>query len=472
MRIASWHRLSLRRTLLVVLLPSMLVVAGVEMWLTWRATIDAANAAYDRSLYGAIKAIDANVSTAGGGIGVELPYRMLEFFQLTASGNVYFRVATEDGLVEVGSADLPRPARPLVTGMPQFVDSTYFGERVRVGSYARPLSRPGQNDERLVIQVAESVDSRADFTRALVLNAFSRDLLLLAVGGALLAALVAWALRPLQRVHDEVRARDPEDLTPIDDSSIPADVVPLVQAINHHVLRSRRLAEGRRRFVDDASHQLRTPLATLATQLAYALREPDPTRVRDALRAIKAQLDDTIRGTNQMLALARSDAGEVEVAPVDLGALAEAVARECWGEAREKRIDLGLEAPADPVLVRVHDGLLREALRNLLHNALKFTPAGGRVTVSVARAPDHARLAVTDNGPGIPAPERSRAGERFFRASNASVPGSGLGLAIVRSVVRRLDGEMQVGAGPDELGCRIQLRLPLASAAVAPPSGG
>lgn len=459
-----WQRIGLRRTLLLILLPCMLAVAAGEVWLTWRTAVGAANAAYDRSLFGAIKSIDANISTASGGIGVELPYRMLEFFELTASGEVYFRVATDDGLVELGNTDLPQPPLPLVTGRPQFHDAEYFGERVRVGSYARPLaSSTGdvEGEGRIVIQVAESVTSRNDFTRALVTEAVSRDLLLIFIGAVLLMLLVGWALRPLQRLRREVLARRPDDLAPIDNSGVPREVMPLVDAINHHVLRSRELAEERRRFVDDASHQLRTPLATLAAQLAYTLREPDPARVRDAMRAIKAQLDDTVHRTNQMLALARTDTAEIDVGPVDLTALAEDVTRECWSEARERHIDLGFEGTRQPTVVRGHDPLLREAIRNLLHNALKFVPGDGHVTVRVARESAFATVSVCDDGPGIPAGERARAGTRFFRASNASAPGSGLGLAIVRSVAVRLGGGMQADAGPGDRGCCVSVRLPL-----------
>ncbi len=457
-------RPGLRRTLLLVLLPCMLAVAAAEAWLAWRTAVDAADAAYDRSLFGAIKAIDANISTESGGIGVELPYRMLEFFELTASGNVYFRIATEDGLVELGNTDLPPPPKPLPTGRPQFADATYVGERVRIGSYARPIATAGAaagGGSRIVIQVAESVASRNDFTRALVLEAISRDLLLIGVGAALLAALVTWALMPLRRLRREVLARAPDDLTPIESANVPREVAPLVDAINHHVLRSRELAEQRRRFVDDASHQLRTPLATLATQLTYALRERDPQRVVEALPAIKLQLDETVHRTNQMLALARADAAPGEIGRVELNALAEALSRERWNEARDKGIDLGLDAPASPVVVRGHDALLREALRNLLDNALKYTPQGGHVTVRVGSDGDEGVLAVVDDGPGIPASERARAGERFFRGSNVTASGSGLGLAIVRSVARRSGGRMQVDAGPGDRGCAVEIRLPL-----------
>ena len=204
MKAEAWHALSLRRTLLLVLFPGLLLVVGAELWLTWRTAIDAANAAYDRSLLGAIKAVDANVSTASGGLAVELPYRMLEFFELTASGSVFFRVATEDGLVEIGSADLPAPPRTLVTGQPQFSDAHYFDEPVRVGSYARRLERPlagHPGPQRIVIQVAETLQSRQAFTRALVWQSLLRDLALVVAASGLLVGAVGWALRPLARLR-------------------------------------------------------------------------------------------------------------------------------------------------------------------------------------------------------------------------------------------------------------------------------
>jgi two-component system, OmpR family, sensor histidine kinase TctE len=470
----GWHRHSLRRTLLAVLLPGMLLVVALELWVTWRTAVDAADAAYDRSLLGAIKSIDSNISTDSGGLAVELPYRMLEFFELTASGPVYYRVATEDGLVEIGNADLPAPALPLQTGKPQFTDSTYFSEPVRVGSYARLLPRPlagQQGAQRVVIQVAETLKSREQFTRTLVLQALTRDLILVLVAGLLLVLVIGWALRPLAQLRNEVRGRSPQDLTPIATAGIPVEVQPLVEAINHHVDRTRQLGEARRRFIDDASHQLRTPLTTLATQVGFALREPDPARLHDALLAVKAQLDDTVRQTNQMLALARTDSAELvaeRVAErVALDALAEEGTRAWWSEAQARQIDLGLEVPGTKVWVLAQPGLLREALSNLLHNALRYTPVGGQVTVRVAvehgepGQPGVARLIVVDNGPGIPAPERQRAGERFFRASNVSQSGSGLGLAIVRSVAERHGGRLEVGVGPQGLGLSVAMILPL-----------
>ncbi|MBA3058207.1 MAG: sensor histidine kinase [Gammaproteobacteria bacterium] len=461
------HALSLRRTLLLVLIPVLLMVGAAGVWQTWRTAVGAANAAYDRSLLGAIKAMDANISTASGGLGVELPYRLLEFFELTANGRVYYRVATEDGLVEIGNADLPPPPYVLVTERPQFIDASYYGDAVRVGSYARLLDPPlaGQAmGQRVVIQIAETLESRQAFTRTLVLEAVARDLLLLIVAIALMTLAVGWALLPLARLRNEVQARSALDLTPIVATGVPADVQPLVQAINHHIERGRQQTEARQRFVDDASHQLRTPLATLSTQVGFALREQDPAHQREALSAIKTQLEEMVRQTNQMLALARVDSAGLKTQVVDASEVVERATREWWPDAREHGVDLGFEPDTDsdtePLRVLVDAAMLKEALSNLLHNAIRYTPRGGQVTVQLTHSNSEALITVVDNGPGLPPQERTRAGDRFFRGSNASQPGTGLGLAIVRSIAERHGGQLRVHSGINGQGLAVAIVLP------------
>lgn len=465
MNLAALHRLGLRRTLLLVLFPGLMLVAGAQLWLAWRTSVDAANSAYDRSLLGAIKSMDSKISTASGGLGVELPYTMLEFFQLTASGQVFYRVATEDGLIEIGSPDLPAPPKTLVTGWPQFSDGVYFGEPVRIGSYARLLDRPLSGHataQRVIIQVAETLESRHDFIRSLVLQAVARDVVLVLTATIMLVLAVGWSLRPFERLRNAVMARKSQDMEPISAPDIPADVQPLVDAINFHVERNRKMVEARRRFVDDASHQLRTPLATLATQVAYALREPDPTLLRGAVSAIKVQLDETVRQTNQMLALARAESAEILLERIDAGALAHEVSRKWWAESRHRGVDLGFEQADEALPVLAQPGLLTEALSNLVHNALRYTPRGGQITVTVSRMDQRVLIAVVDDGPGIPAAELERAGERFFRGSNVSEPGTGLGLAIVQSIAERLDGGLQLAPGPGGRGLAATLSIPLA----------
>ncbi len=457
-----WRSGSLRRTLLVLLIPFMLLVFCFSLLQTWRIANEAANAAYDRSLFGAIKSIDANISTASGGLGVELPYRMLEFFELTASGPVYYRVATEDGLAEIGSSDLPKPPPGLKSGQPEFRDAMYYGELVRVGSFARVMSPAlaGQTaSQRVVIQVVEPASARAEFRRALVVKAATRDALVLLLASLLVVAGVAWTLQPLRALRQGVAARAPEDLTPVPADDVPKDVRPLVDAINVHMERNHQQAATMRNFIDDASHQLRTPLTTLSTQVSFALRESTSQESTKTLRSIKDQLDDTIRQTNQMLSLARADSAQLAFEMVDLNTLAESITRQWWPLARQRGVDLGFEGAPLAVFIAADKGLLREVLSNLLHNALEHTPPEGHVTVVVQTQADHVLLSVMDTGRGIPADEIGRAGERFFRASNARRTGSGLGLAIVRAIMQRHGGEMELRCGSQAPGLQVVLRF-------------
>lgn len=467
---------SVRRTVLTLLIPTLLTVGAIEMWATYRTAVDAANSAYDRSLLGAIKAIDANISSGSGGVAVELPYTMLEFFQLTAAGEVHFRVGTEDGLVEIGSPDLPRPPRPMATKVPQFYDAVYFGQKVRVGSYAREMGQNGSTQPnahgRIVIQVAEALTSRSDFIRALLLQAVRRDLLLLAAAGSMLALVLHLTLKPVARLRDEVGSRSPADLTPIDAAAVPVDLRPLVDAINLHMARTQQVLEGQRRFVDDASHQLRTPLATLRTQLDYALRETDPANVRQALLALSRQVDLATRRTNQMLALGHADAAAVPAAEVNLAQLARQVMREVVPAAREKKLDLELDSADEALPVPGDGNLLREALLNLLHNAVRFAPEGGHVALRLKRLDGHAALSISDDGPGIPEEDLPHVGRRFYRASNASAGGSGLGLAIARAVAERHGGGLRIENGPHGHGCIATLRIPARVTAPALPDAG
>ncbi len=465
------RRISLWRRLAVLLLPLLMVVSAAELWMTRQHAVAAANSAYDRSLLGALKALDANISTESGGLAIELPYRLFEFFELTASGPVYFRIATSDGLVELGSADLPVPPTDFAQGVPVFYDATYFGEAVRVATYRRELAQApaGSSARTVTVQVAESTRSRADFTRRFVRSAAARDALVL---GLLLAGSVlalAIALRPLMRLARQVQARSPHDLTPLGDDDLPADVRPLVAAVNHQMERVQTLMAQQRSFLDDASHQLRTHLTTLQMQSHYAQRSADESQVRLALQAVQVELDRATRTTQQLLALGRSDAAFLQRTPLDLQALIHGVAVGMLPRARERRIDLGIHAAGQPARVEGDKVLLEEALQNLLANAIAHTPADGTVTVSAELAgdapdapPSLARLVVEDDGPGLSAEERALLGQRFRRGARAGEGGSGLGIAIARSIAQRHGGRLVLEArSSGASGLRAVLEWPL-----------
>lgn len=445
---------TLRSRLLGVLMPALAAVLALSLWTTYHATVRAADAAFDRSLLGAIKGLDLNVSTASGGLSVEQPYRLFEFFELTASGSVHYRVATDDGLVEIGSPDLPMPPGSLVDGQPRFYDAVYLGQPVRVGALRRLLDPPVGNALRVLIQVAETTEARQRFTSHLVQQALLRDVAILGLLAALVMAVSAWALLPLRELARATRGRSSHDLTALPMDGVPRDLLPLVEAINEQMARTAGLLEQRRHFLDDASHQLRTPLTTLRAQLDFALREADPQRARQALQALSAELDHTTRATNQLLLLARADAGALSLENFDLGELARDVAVALLPQARAAGVDFGVDATDVPEMATGDRLQLREALLNLAHNALLH--GAGPVTVE-ARTPSPRSwcLSVVDAGPGLAAEVLGRAGERFAKGRGSR--GAGLGLAMARAVAERHGGQLKLEPGEQGRGLRASL---------------
>lgn len=446
-RLIDWlHRTSLRQRMALLMLPALLLITGFELWMTRHDALESANAAYDRSLLGALKSIDANISTASGGLSVELPYTMFEFFELTASGQVFFRVATSDGLVELGSADLPEPPIQPSMGTPAFYDATYFGEAVRLVAYQRLLDRTpaGANARSVMIQVGESTRSRQEFTARFVRSAALRDVFVLAVLTLGTALVLHAALRPLAKLAREVEGRAPEDLTRIEDVGLPTEVRPLVAAVNHHMARKQDLVALQRQFLDDASHQLRTHLTTLQMQVDYALRQLDPAKVRGALDALNQEIGRATRSSQQLLALGRSDTVAVAASSFELEPLLREVAVDFLPQARAKRLDLGIKQPVKGACAIGDRTLLREALTNLVANAIAYNPHKGTITLFAASDAMGWSLNVEDNGPGLSEEERTVLGQRFRRGARAGKDGFGLGLAIVRSIAQRHGGELRL----------------------------
>lgn len=441
---------TLKTQLLWWLIPTLVLVMMGALWLSNHQLRNQVDIAYDRSLAGALRAIDHNISTASGGLAMEQPYLMLEFFELTANGSVFYRVATEDGLAEIGHPGLPMPAQPLVSGEPQFFYATYQGAPVRVAALARAMDPPlyANKGGRVIVQVAEGLESRQAFLHQVLVRSVERDLAVILISVLVIVLGVFMALRPLERLRQEVERRSADDLSPVSASEMPGEVLPLVAAVNLHMARYAAQARVQSQFLDDASHQLRTPLSVLRTQTAYALRETCPQEVRTALLAMQEGLDRAVRTTNQMLALARAkDAslaeGGLAAEPVDLAALAHGVIRTLLPAARARQIDIGLDAGDDPLVVQGVDWLLREAASNLVDNAIRYTAPGGVVTVVVRRQAGQASLAVEDSGPGMSAEDIARAGVRFRRgAAGKNKPGAGLGLAIVDTIAGLLGARL------------------------------
>jgi len=260
-----------------------------------------------------------------------------------------------------------------------------------------------------------------------------------------------------------VRSPSRSDLDPIEVAGAQNEIRPLIDALNAYMARVRAQMAAQRRFIANAAHQLRTPLALLSTQASYALRETVPDARQEALVALQASSGKLARLAEQLLTLSRAEPGSrrPRTDRIDMTEAARHVLETHAPAAIKRGIDLGLDETG-PVPVIGDGTMLREMIVNLVDNALRYTPEGGTVTVKLATLDSEALLTVCDDGPGIPAEEREHVFERFYRLPGAAEDGSGLGLAIVREVVENAGGSVTLGDGPAG-GLVVEVRLPLAS---------
>lgn len=466
-------RFGIRALLISLLLPGVIALLVIDSWNDYQTLSDITNDAYDTALLEPARVLESSLEfNPDGTLQIATPLYAQVMLESKAGLRKYFRIEEVDppnpegtalprqpGRALLGMPDIPRPpAWPPANGQPAFYDGVYRDDPVRMVAILRDLYYRGMHRQVLVM-VGESTGKRIEAENAARRQEFLRDARMLALVVLMLWWGVAWALLPLVRLRTDIRARPPDDLTPLDASGVPSEVTPLVEAVNYHIARHRRMLEEQSQFLDDASHQLRTPLAIMLTQAQYALREPDPDRMREGLRGIVAQLGRTSRLTEQLLQLAHaSQGGASPHRTLDINELARDVVLQYLPLAHEKQQDLGWDDTAGetgpggagaPVVGSEVE--LHEAVSNLVHNAIHYAPKGARITVSVLRQEGRAEILVCDNGPGLNPALRVSAFDRFDRAGaergGVSPSGSGLGLAIARAYARRNGGDIVLRDG-------------------------
>jgi two-component system OmpR family sensor kinase len=315
-----------------------------------------------------------------------------------------------------------------------------------------------------VIQVAQPMRVRKEQAVDLALKTLRPFALLLPVLGFLIWVAVGRALQPLQRLTTLVKARRVDALDPLPNERLPDEVRPLVEALNDLLVRLGVALDRERAFMADAAHELRTPLTALHLQMGTLSRAANEAERNDAMEKLSAGMQRAIRLVEQMLSLARQEPRvQPTRAPVPLADIARDVVAELVPLADAKQIDLGI-SNSQPAIVMGDPDALRTLTRNLVDNAVRYTPAGGRVDVSVENGSDSGQtlLKVVDNGPGIPPEERSRVLDRFYRPPGTSPPGSGLGMAIVKAIADTHGATLELEAGPDGTGLAVSVRFPSA----------
>ena len=460
--------ISLRRYLLLgILLPVGLLIA-INTFSLYQQTLGALHTAYDRTLLASAKSIGEELDVSGydeqASLTVTVPYAALEAFEADNQSRMFYRISTLSGEMVSGFAMLPFwrgsiPAKPPYAALVDFYDDVVQDDDVRVAVLLQPVAS-AEGRSMAVIQVAETLELRKTLARKILFDTLWRQALLLAVIGFVVVMVVQRATRPVRRLSAELQARPEGDLTAITAPDAPRELQPLVDATNEVMGRLNHLLDNQKRFVRDAAHQLRTPLAVLKVQVQSALHGDQDAR--EALGDINQTVDRATLLANQMLALAKVEQlrQQPELQAIDLSQVVRQVALELSPLIGEKDIDF--EIATVPAYVLAHEWMLGELARNILHNALKHTPSGGMLAVRIVRDARFVALTVSDSGSGISAELAARLYQPFS-AGNVR-QGSGLGLAICLEIARTLEGSISLDNRVQQghvTGLDATVRLPL-----------
>ena len=431
------------------MLTPLLLLWPATLVLTWLVAQGIANKPFDRALEYNVQALAQLVAVQNGRVQVNLPAPAREILRADDADLVYYQVMGTRGEFVSGEKDFPIPIEDdkIDIGTVKLRDDTMRGQDVRV-AYKYVRSETADSRTALV-QVAETREKRSTLANEIV-----KGVMLPQFAVMPLAVLLVWfalvrGIKPLSQLEERIRQRKPDDLSPLDQSAVPSEVQPLVSSVNDLLARLKHTIATQKRFLADAAHQLKTPLAGLRMQADLALRSG--TSEADLKQSLQQVSRSSVRAThtvNQLLALARAEASgqTVQKQVCNLAQLTVEVVQDCLPRAMDKQMDLGyegVESGASTAMVLGNPTLLKEMIRNLIENAIIYTHStAARPGVITARVladsfSSALVLQIEDNGPGISEAERELVLQPFYRTLGNEADGSGLGLAIVAEVVQQ-----------------------------------
>jgi two-component system sensor histidine kinase TctE len=456
MKIFQREQRSLFGEILDWMLTPLLLLWPISLALTWLVAQGIANKPFDRALEFNVQALAQLITVQNQQVHFNLPLPAREILRADDSDEVFYQVRGVKGELLSGERDLPLPTDD-DKGLPGEVrlrDDELRGVAVRVAyTWVKlPIANTSNNGGAqlpALVQVAETREKRSVLATEIIKGVMLPQFVILPLAVLLVWMALARGIKPLHLLEQRIRRRRPDDLSPLDDKAVPLEVAPLVQSVNDLLTRLNDSIATQKRFLADAAHQLKTPLAGLRMQADLAQREG--TSTEDLKRSLQQIGRSSIRAThtvNQLLALARAESGGIHIArqPCNLVQLTMDVVQDCLPRAMDKRIDLGFEgaeAHMPGVWLDGNPTLLQELVRNLVDNAINYTPSSaerpGVVTARVL-ADTFGKvllLQVEDSGPGIPEAERELVFQPFYRALGNEADGSGLGLPIVLEIARQ-----------------------------------
>lgn len=451
------------------MLAPLLLLWPMSIAITYLVAKSIANQPFDDALEDRVTVLGQQVRSVGGKAAGQLHPSGRDILRADDVDSVYYLLAGPDGELLDGDRDLPRPRMDAAdeharSGAVEFRNDSIHGTPIRVAyTYVnldplheravQPPLEPPRPPPLALVQVAETLDKRAHLAGEIIKGVILPQFIILPVILALVWFALSRGLTPLAELQQRIRARPQDDLSPIDPRQVPEEISPLVGSFNDMLERLGESVAMQKRFIADAAHQMKTPLAGMRMQSELALRQLDPSEIHRSLEQLAKSSESATRLVNQLLALARAEnqpqAG-LAFAGIDLPLLARETVQDWVQASFAGEIDLGFEPPTndEPVVIAGQPLMLRELLSNLIDNALRYTPAGGSVTVRVRCDGERALLEVEDTGPGIAPNERERVFERFYRILGSNTQGSGLGLAIVREIAQQHGAEIDIFNNP------------------------
>lgn len=425
---------SLRAYLLAWIIVPIALFIVVDSVALYRNALESANTAYDRMLVTTAYSIGDRLGLENGRLKVSVSYAALEVYEADYSTRMIYRINELDGRFVAGDRDLPGYS-PRITGRPdsptllEIYEDRYGSARVRIAVVFQPVASGTENGSAL-IQIAEPMDNRTSVARKILLGTLIRQTLLVLVVSVVTILVVNRALRPLAELKRQLDDRRDEDLSPLDTSRSPQELQPVMSALNQLMARLQRLLGLQQRFVSDASHQLRTPLAVLKAQAQSGLRGDAPPDV--VIKEIAVTVDRATNLANQLLSLAKVEQlrGKGVQERCDLSVLAQDVVVELSPLISEKNLDF--EFDGAEAWISGHPWMIGELIANLLNNAIRHTPPDGRLGIRIRGRGRSVVLHVWDTGPGLPADVETRVFEPF--AASHSSKGGGLGLTICAEI--------------------------------------
>ena len=449
--------ISIRRRLTLWILAALVTFLVIDTTVIYQNTLHSINVAYDRTLLASARAIGDTIRFEDGKLTSSLPYATLEVFEAVTRGRIVYRVNDFEGAFLTGYPELPPhdgvfPKRTPYAALAAFYEDKFENESVRVTALLQPVY-VGPGYRMVTVQVAETLELRRALAQQALISTLDRQVIFLMVLSTLIWWLIARGMRPVSALRRELLERDPDSLAPLT-TPAPRELKPIVEALNEVMARLKRVLDNQQRFVRDASHQLRTPLAVLKAQVQNAQRGHVPPLV--AFDELAISVDRATRIANQMLAIAKvaqlDGMPEAVNETTDLVVLARDLAVECSPLIADKHLDFALDAPDEESLVfRGHEWLIRELFRNLMSNAIRHTPIGGSLGIDIRPNGQTLSMSVWDSGLGL---DRERQAKLFepFSSSDPNT-GSGLGLVICRDICTTIGAKLSlVNRDPDEPG--------------------